>query len=403
MRLNVKLWPAGKTAIIAKKYIDIFACINRCEMVLRIIRLLLIIYVIVPFSITSGQNPARISGKLKGEGIAGIALSMTNPLVMASAPVSANTAADGAFYFDLQVKELTLFKLAITADNYIFVFVRPEDQIGLELNRERLGKHPVVEGSPDTRVLYEMAEKSATYERKMDSLTRLYTASQGRLDFAEVLPVIEQEYNKLKQGRREELRNLLLANAGSAAALLLIEKLDITADFDVYDSVASAASRNNPSFKPAADLKQKVSLERKLAVGNPAPEISLPGPDGGEITLSSLRGKVVLIDFWASWCGPCRRENPEVVRIYNRFRDKGFEVFGVSLDRDRDAWLNAIAKDGLVWTQVSDLKYWQSQAALLYGVKSIPHTVLIDQEGKIIMRRLRGKALERKLEEIFGN
>lgn len=403
MRLNVKLWPAGKTAIIAKKYIDIFACINRCEMVLRIIRLLLIIYVIVPFSITSGQNPARISGKLKGEGIAGIALSMTNPLVMASAPVSANTAADGAFYFDLQVKELTLFKLAITADNYIFVFVRPEDQIGLELNRERLGKHPVVEGSPDTRVLYEMAEKSATYERKMDSLTRLYTASQGRQDFAEVLPVIEQEYNKLEQGRREELRNLLLANAGSAAALLLIEKLDITADFDVYDSVASAASRNNPSFKPAADLKQKVSLERKLAVGNPAPEISLPGPDGGEIKLSSLRGKVVLIDFWASWCGPCRRENPEVVRIYNRFRDKGFEVFGVSLDRDRDAWLNAIAKDGLVWTQVSDLKYWQSQAALLYGVKSIPHTVLIDQEGKIIMRRLRGKALERKLEEIFGN
>ncbi|HPR27139.1 TlpA disulfide reductase family protein [Lentimicrobium sp.] len=372
-------------------------------MVLRIIRLLLIIYVIVPFSITSGQNPARISGKLKGEGIAGIALSMTNPLVMASAPVSANTAADGAFYFDLQVKELTLFKLAITADNYIFVFVRPEDQIGLELNRERLGKHPVVEGSPDTRVLYEMAEKSATYERKMDSLTRLYTASQGRQDFAEVLPVIEQEYNKLEQGRREELRNLLLANAGSAAALLLIEKLDITADFDVYDSVASAASRNNPSFKPAADLKQKVALERKLAVGNPAPEISLPGPDGGEITLSSLRGKVVLIDFWASWCGPCRRENPEVVRIYNRFRDKGFEVFGVSLDRDRDAWLNAIAKDGLVWTQVSDLKYWQSQAALLYGVKSIPHTVLIDQEGKIIMRRLRGKALERKLEEIFGN
>ena len=403
MRLNVKLWPAGKTAIIAKKYIDIFACINRCEMVLRIIRLLLIIYVIVPFSITSGQTPARISGKLIGEGIAGITLNMTNPLVMASAPVSANTAADGAFYFDLQVKELTLFKLAITADNYIFVFVRPEDQIGLELNRERLGKHPVVEGSPDTRVLYEMAEKSATYERKMDSLTRLYTASQGRQDFAEVLPVIEQEYNKLEQGRREELRNLLLANAGSAAALLLIEKLDITADFDVYDSVASAASRNNPSFKPAADLKQKVALERKLAAGNPAPEISLPSPDGGEIKLSSLRGKVVLIDFWASWCGPCRRENPEVVRIYNRFRDKGFEVFGVSLDRDRDAWLNAIAKDGLVWTQVSDLKYWQSQAALLYGVKSIPHTVLIDQEGKIIMRRLRGKALERKLEEIFGN
>lgn len=372
-------------------------------MVLRISRLLLLIFVTILFSSVNGQNPATISGKLKGDIIAGIALSMSDPLVMASVPLTATTASDGVFAFDLQVNELTLYKLSIAADNYIFIFVRPNDRISLELNRERLGSLPVVEGSPDTRILYDIAEKSATFQRKMDSLGRRYTSSQGQPDFAEIMPVIEQEYNKLEQGKREVLRNQLMANAGSPAALLLIEKLDISADFDVYDSVANASGRSYPFFKPAADLKQKVAFERKLATGNPAPEISLPAPDGVETKLSSLRGKVVLIDFWASWCSPCRRENPEVVRIYNRFRDNGFEVFGVSLDRDRDAWLNAIEKDGLVWTQVSDLKYWQSQAAQAYGVKSIPHTVLIDREGKIIARRLRGKALERKLEEVFGD
>jgi len=109
----------------------------------------------------------------------------------------------------------------------------------------------------------------------------------------------------------------------------------------------------------------------------------------------------VLIDFWASWCGPCRKENPHVVNIYSKYHDKGFEIFSVSLDKDKTSWINAIAKDNLTWANhVSDLKYWKSAAALDYGVSSIPYTVLIDKKGKIVAKKLRGEALENKIKEL---
>lgn len=138
-----------------------------------------------------------------------------------------------------------------------------------------------------------------------------------------------------------------------------------------------------------------------LAIGKEAPEIVLPNPAGQTLKLSDLRGKVVMIDFWASWCKPCRAENPNVVRMYNELKGKGFEIFGVSLDQTKDAWVKAIAQDKLTWPQVSDLKFWQSAAAQTYFIKSIPATVLIDRDGKIIARNLRGKALEDKLREVL--
>lgn len=148
--------------------------------------------------------------------------------------------------------------------------------------------------------------------------------------------------------------------------------------------------------------KQSNPNAGKVGQGAPAPEISLNTPDGDVLKLSDLKGKYVLVDFWASWCKPCRRENPNVVRAYNKYKDKGFEILGVSLDRDRSRWLQAIQADGLTWKHVSDLKYFQCEAAVDYGVSAIPFTVLVDKEGKIIAQNLRGPSLERKLEELFG-
>lgn len=153
----------------------------------------------------------------------------------------------------------------------------------------------------------------------------------------------------------------------------------------------------------AKELAQKMKVASRLAIGSPAPDFTQATPEGESMALSELRGQYVLIDFWASWCGPCRKENPNVVRLYEKYKEAGFTILGVSLDKNRERWLQAIEKDGLGWHHVSDLKGWSNAVAQDYNIRSIPRTLLLDPEGNIIAKDLRGPSLERKLDELFGD
>lgn len=183
----------------------------------------------------------------------------------------------------------------------------------------------------------------------------------------------------------------------NAAYPAMVEKYLAVAPND-----ARAATLRQNAQAIAMKARQEAEANAKFAPGVTPPEIALKNTKGKTVKLSSLKGKVVMIDFWASWCGPCRRENPNVVKLYNKYKNKGFEILGVSLDKDKNKWEQAIKQDKLDWIHVSDLKFWQCEAAQDYGVRGIPATFLLDKEGKMIAKGLRGPALEQKLAEIFG-
>ena len=169
------------------------------------------------------------------------------------------------------------------------------------------------------------------------------------------------------------------------------------------DELKEAVNKLDKKVEKSAYIKQLkdyINVREKVAIGKKFTDFELPSPEGGKLALSDITGdNYILIDFWASWCGPCRRENPNIVALYEDFKDKGFDILGVSFDRDEKSWKQAIKDDNLTWHHVSDLEGWNSKAGEIYGVKSIPHTVLLNPEGTIIAKNLTSEELREKLEE----
>jgi peroxiredoxin len=167
------------------------------------------------------------------------------------------------------------------------------------------------------------------------------------------------------------------------------------------DNVTLANLKQDYDQRAQQQAAQQKEEEEKSWIGKQAPDLTLPDASGKPVSISSFRGKYLLVDFWASWCGPCRAENPNVVTAYNEFKGKNFAILGVSLDKEKNAWQEAVHTDHLDWTHVSDLKFWQSQAVSTFGFNGIPFNVLIDPQGKVIAQALRGDDLENKLKEVL--
>lgn len=310
-----------------------------------------------------------------------------------------NLSPDNTFKEAVTVKEPGFFRLNLYGKQFVMLVLNKENvKIKADLNSQEPAS---VEGSRDTDYLEEINAIVQGNQDKVKALEQEYVQARDQQNQAR-MKELEQEYMQLEDIKREKVKDALRNMKSSVAQVYGVSYLNQEEDFPFLDSLSVRLAKDLPKSKYVQDFTKGVNSMRSTVVGQTAPEISLPNPEGETKNLSDLRGNVVLIDFWAAWCGPCRRENPNVVKMYNKYSDKGFEIFGVSLDRNKEDWVKAIEKDGLAWTQVSDLSYFNSEAARTYNINAIPATVLLDKEGKIIARNLRGAELEAKLAEIFG-
>lgn len=212
----------------------------------------------------------------------------------------------------------------------------------------------------------------------------------------------EQQYRSLDSIRNNYSDKFIQDHSGSPVSAYIAMRFSYTYELPKLKEVVSGFDSTISESFYVEQLNKRIDKLESTAIGKEAPEFTMENTEGEPVALSDFEGQYVLLDFWAAWCSPCRAENPNVVEAYQKYHDKGFTVLGVSLDRKREDWLKAIEKDNLTWTHLSDLKGWDNEASNLYGVMSIPQNYLLDKEGVIIAKNLRGEDLHTKLEEIFN-
>lgn len=313
----------------------------------------------------------------------------------------------GNFEFKTYTPHIGFYRIKLNQQNFAMLVLDSTDKVKVTANLKDLARTYKVEGSPETALFVEYNDITNKKNIRMDSLNQAFqaivqTIKMDSLKMDSLSNIFEKPFNEIMNDFNTVIAEKITKNPAMYASMIAIQGMEPDKFAHLYKILDEGLNKKYPSDKGVRMFHDVVTKMLATTIGQQAPEIVLPTPDDKELALSSFKGKIVLVDFWASWCGPCRKEMPNVVKAYAKYKDKGFEIYGVSLDQDKGRWVEAIQKDGITWPQVSDLKYWDSYAAKLYAVEGIPYTVLLDKEGKIIAKNLRGAELEKAIEKAIA-
>lgn len=327
---------------------------------------------------------------------------------------------DGNFIFDGELHEPAFFMLSLSKNEFIYLLLDSCDKITITADAKDIQKTYALKGSEGSLLLKEMHNHLLSSLEQIDSLGLIYRQYYNTSQLDSVTKILNENSSRILTGEKEFLLLFIQRNSNSLASYLALFQqlsprdfiLKAEEDISVFSFVDSCLNKTYPRSgyikklssivaQVKGRLKEIEASEALLKPGKIAPDITMITQEGSEKSLSSLHGKYVLLDFWASWCPDCRKENPNLVKTYQKFKSKGFEIFQVSLDKTKDSWQIAITKDKLTWVHVSDLKYWDSPVVKLFALKEIPTNFLLDKNGKIIAKNLMGDTLDAKLKEIL--